>query len=207
MDYSSRILLSTGIIFLLLTILNATFASNINPSFLRAEVLSSIASVALMLIAFLWSEGKSTTKSQNLQFDNQGLIMEDGLTEEIRNELGWGSHLLLTATPAATLIIYWDHKVLIRRGLISNNEFIPGTTCLNAQKSKRLISLPNTKFFPAKYEFDCIVKGLPSLIIYPLDNRGWVILGGCVEKCFSKSDEKWITGWSERLKDILIKSN
>jgi hypothetical protein len=31
-----------------------------------------------------------------------------------------------------------------------------------------------------------------------------VVIGGWSERCFSRSDERWLTGWAERLKTTLM---
>ena len=207
MTTQSKVTLFIGILFLLLTTLNTVLSAEINPSFQRAEILAGISSVIIMLLAFL-SDRKKLQVSQN-KFANsqQGLFLSEHLTGTTRYELAWGSQLLLTATPAATILIYWDDEVLLRRGLIRDTKFTPGITCLNAQNQQKLISLGHSKFYPNRLEFDSILENLPAIIIYPLINRGWLILGGSTENCFSKSDQKWIIGWSARLTEELITVN
>ncbi len=203
MPVAARTSLVVGILFLCLTILNTLIAEQIDPSLLRAEVLSAISSVCLMLVAFLWTEATPRKFNNQIVLDEQGLYIDEAISDEIRNELGWGSYQFLTATAAATILIYWDERILLQRGVIGKGEFKPGKTCMDVQNKKKLLSLGNTKLFPARIEFDTIVEDLPSIIIYPLEKRGWVILGGCSEKCFTKSDERWVVGWSNRLESIL----
>ena len=118
---------------------------------------------------------------------------------KILNELGWGSHLLLTATPAATILIYCEDKILLRRGILGKGNFIPGDICSRAMHTKKMISLVNTSKFPGRSEFDPILYNLPAVIIYPLRDRGFVIVGGWSERCFTISDERWLVGWSQKL--------
>ena len=133
----------------------------------------------------------------------QYLFIEEKLNENIRKELAWGSHLILTATPAATLLVYWGNETILKRGLIRENRFHPGDICLRAKNTSKMISLVNTRMYPGRKEFDSILPNLPSVIIYSISNNGWVIVGGWSERCFSKSDEKWISGWSDKLFDLL----
>jgi len=205
MSSKAIICLSIGVSFLILTVVNSFTEEFITPSYQRAELLAGITSTCLMLVAFLWTEPAHKKKISKYKKNMpEGLVIADEISETVRNELGWGSQLLLTATPAVTLLVYWDRQVLIRRGILGCGNFIPGSTCLEVTKSEKLLSLPNTKFFPAKTEFDSILEGLPSLIVSPLEKRGWLVLGGNTEKCFSISDEKWIKGWSERLTSVLL---
>ena len=189
-----------------LTIFNYLYSYEINPSCQRAEVLAAISSVLLMLISFL-SPSSSANKSEPHRLDgDQGIFIDDKINNYIRNEIGWGSQLLLTATPAATMLIYWDQKVILRRGILGPGNFIPQSICNEARKKNGLISMANTKLYPKRNEFDSILENIPSLLIYPLAERGWVILGGSSIRCFSKSDEKWFVGWSDKLLELLIKS-
>ena len=204
MSNSAKTAFYIGFLFLALTIINEFYAADITPSLQRVEILAGISSVGLMLVAFLWTEAVPKKNLTRLNTDKQGVVIYPSLNELIRNELGWCSQLLLTATPSSTILVYWDDKILIRRGILGNGNFEPGPTCLTAKKDNKLISLPNTKLFPGSYEFENIYKDLPSIIVYPLAQKGWLIIGGCSERCFSKSDEKWITGCGDRLAETLI---
>ena len=53
----------------------------------------------------------------------------------------------------------------------------------------------------AAAEFDALLSGVPSVMIQPLGRDGLVVLGGWAPRCFSNSDQAWLQGWAERLKD------
>ena len=110
---------------------------------------------------------------------------------------------MLTATPAAVILVYWDKRVILQRGIVGDGQFVPGQICQQANSRGDLISLVNTSLFPGRVEFDPIINNLPAVMIYPLASCGWVILGGWSERCFSRSDELWLIGWSKRLKTQL----
>lgn len=44
-------------------------------------------------------------------------------------------------------------------------------------------------------------------MVQPLGESGWVVIGGWSERCFSRSDERWLSGWAERLKTTLEVEN
>ena len=104
---------------------------------------------------------------------------------------------------------------MLRRGLVpeallvddqdsANGEsFTPGPICERAQRQGQLVSLVKTALYPGRTEFDPVLPGLPSVMVQPLGERGWVVLGGWSERCFSRSDERWFTGWCERLRTTL----
>ena len=131
--------------------------------------------------------------------------MEPSLEADLKEELAWGSHMLLTATPAATILVHWRDQIILRRGLLSDADapFTPGPICRRAMDRETTISLVNTTLFPGRHEFDPVLKNLPAVLIVPLGTQGIVVLGGWSERCFSQSDEQWLEGWSARLRTKL----
>ena len=135
----------------------------------------------------------------------EGFELCNELSEDTRNELAWGSKQILTATAASTVLIYWDNKVILRRGVISEKIFEPGEICKRSIDQNRLISLVNTELFPGRDEFNGVLNNLPAVIVYPLKKRGLTIVGGWSKRSFTNSDEKWISGWSDKLYLLLSK--
>ena len=215
MPFGARVSLSAGVLVLLLAAGNAFSAPMIDPSLQRAEVLAGMAAVGLMLVAVLWTRAQPLAPTAVDLDGEQGFVLAERLDPGTRTELAWGSHLLLTATSAATILVAWDNVVVLRRGLIpsaavtnepkalSSEEFAPGAICERASRSGQLVSLVKTALYPGRTEFDPVLPGLPAVMVYPLGQRGWVVLGGWSERCFSRSDERWFSGWAERLKTSL----
>ena len=199
----SSLVIIFGSFLIVLSIINIATANQINPNLVRAEALSGIASIALITIGYLWTEINPKKPSKAKLKGKEGFEICNLLNEDQRNELAWGSQQILTATAASTILIYWDNKVILRRGLISEKKFKPGDICKKSIDQKRLISLVNTELFPGRQEFDSVLEGLPAVIIYPLSKRGLTIVGGWSKRSFTNSDEKWISGWSDKLYDLL----
>ena len=199
----SNLVIIFGVFLLFLSIVNIVTSGEVTPSLVRGESISGIASIALITIGYLWTEinPKKTNRANLIGKEGFEICLE--LTQEQKNELAWGSQLILTATAASTILIYWDNNVILRRGIISDSIFIPGEICKRALEQQRLISLVNTDLFPGREEFDSIIKGLPAVFIYPISNRGLTIVGGWSKRSFTKSDEKWISGWSDKLFTLL----
>ena len=199
----SNLVIIFGIFLLILSIVNIVTATEINPSLVRGETLSGIASISLITIGYLWTEIKPKEPTRANLEGKEGFEIDLDLSEEQKYELAWGSQQILTATAASTILIFWDNKVILRRGLISNKSFNPGEICNRAIQQQRIISLVNTELFPGRDEFDCVVDDLPAVIVYPLSNRGLTIVGGWSKRSFTNSDEKWISGWSDKIYDLL----
>ena len=203
MPGSARLCLFSGLLVLGLAVFNALSAATFPPALQRAEVLAGMAGVGLMLVAVLWTRAVPLSpEAVNLEGE-QGLLIAEGLTNELRTELAWGSHQFLTATSAASMLVYWDDTVLIRRGLITDRVFQPGAICRRCMKRQELISLVKTALYPGREEFDPVLPGLPAVMVQPLGERGWIVLGGWSERCFTRADERWLTGWAERLRTEL----
>ncbi|MGB1416323.1 MAG: cofactor assembly of complex C subunit B [Synechococcus sp.] len=203
MPVPARFVLSMGLLVLLLTLVNAGTAQVISPELQRAEVIAGLAAVGLMLIAVLWTQANPRSAERQELSGEQGLVLADDLDEAARQELGWGSHMLLTATSAATLLVYWRGRVLLRRGLIGDEHFEPGAICQRAMDRDTLISMVKTALFPGRGEFDAVLPDLPAVVVAPIGHDGIVIVGGWSERCFTRSDELWLTGWVERLRTTL----
>ncbi len=199
----SNLVIIFGSFLLFLSIINIATASDVYPSLVRGETISGLASIALITIGYLWKDIKPKEQTKVNLKGKQGLEINVDLSEEIKYELAWGSKQILTATAASTILIFWDNQVILRRGLITNKTFVPGEICKRAVEQKRLISLVNTELFPGREEFDCVLESLPSVIVYPISTRGLTIVGGWSKRSFTNSDERWISGWSDKLFDLL----
>ena len=203
MPGSARLCLFSGLLVLALAVFNALTADAFTPSLQRAEVLSGMAAVGLMLVAVLWTRAIPLSPNTVDLEGEQGLVMADELSDGLRTELAWGSHQFLTATSAASILVYWDDKVLLRRGLITDDSFRPGEICRRSTERQTLVSLVRTALYPGRQEFDAVLPGLPAVMVQPLGRRGWIVLGGWSERCFTRSDERWLAGWAERLRTEL----
>nr|YP_002048712.1 hypothetical protein PCC_0042 [Paulinella chromatophora]ACB42502.1 hypothetical protein PCC_0042 [Paulinella chromatophora] len=192
-----------GLIGLLASILNQYSADTFGPSLIRASVLASLLAVGLMLVGILWTVITPVITSRAIIGGEQGFNYSVNLPYSVMNELAWGSQMLLTATPAASLLIWWDKGVILRRGQISHTDFVPGPICTRARDKAHAISLVNLALYPGRHEFDGILENLPSVIVQPLGARGWLIIGGWSVRCFTRSDETWIRGWSEKIRVLL----
>tara|TARA_Y100001968_G_scaffold119621_1_gene108965 strand:- start:34 stop:651 length:618 start_codon:yes stop_codon:yes gene_type:complete len=199
----SNLVIVFGSFLLLLSIINIATATDVNPSLVRGETISGIASIALIAIGYLWTEIKPLTPTKADLKGKEAFEISLDLSEDQKYELAWGSQQILTATAASTILIFWDNKVILRRGLITEKSFKPGKVCNRAIEQQRLISLVNTELFPGREEFDSVLKDLPAVIVYPLSTRGLTIVGGWSKRSFTTSDEKWISGWSDKLFDLL----
>ncbi len=207
MGFNGKTLIIIGSILFLFQLANFFSIDSITPELERAQVLSAIASVIIILIGFLFKQFNSTSGDKvNLKGANK-FIFDSNIPNEVLDELAWGSEAILTSTAAATVLIHNDGVNILRRGIISSNIFNPGETCLRSIKDMKLISLANTKFYPGRDEFFSFCPNIPSILIVPINNKAFILVGGWSSKCFTKSDEKWINNWSKKVNNIFSKND
>jgi hypothetical protein len=203
MPTPARAVLICAFLLLGLTVTNAGLAESVTPDFQRAEVLAGMAAVGLMLVAVLWTRANPRSAEKVPLQGEQGLVIADQLNDAQKQELAWGSHMLLTATPAASVLVLWRQQVVLRRGLISQSPFQPGAITMRAMERDQTISLVNTTLFPGRAEFDAMLPSLPAILVCPMGDKGVVIVGGWSPRCFTRSDERWLEGWTQRLRTTL----
>ncbi|MCB4410886.1 cofactor assembly of complex C subunit B [Synechococcus sp. MU1611] len=203
MPAPARVVLICALLLLGLTVTNAGLAGTVTPDLQRAEVLAGMASVGLMLVAVLWTRANPKSAEKVSLKGEQGLVLFEQLNDVQKQELAWGSHMLLTATPAASVLVLWRQQVVLRRGLISQDPFQPGAITKRAMDREQTISLVNTTLFPGRAEFDGMLQSLPAILVCPMGQQGVVIVGGWSPRCFSRSDERWLEGWAQRLRTTL----
>lgn len=200
---AARIPLVAGALGLTLSVVNQFTAGTVDPALERAGVLASILAVVLMLVGLLWTRITPEPAERAQLEGEERLELAESLDPALQRELAWGSTLLLTATPAATLLLVWRGAVLLRRGLQpvapDAPTFVEGPICERARQSGRAISLVDLRLYPGRSEFDPLLQGLPAVVVQPLMEAGVMVLGGWSARCFSRSDLIWLEGWTRRL--------
>ena len=207
MNFNGKTLIIIGCILFILQLGNFFSIETISPALERAQVLSAISSLIIVLIGFLFRQFNSNIGDRvDLKGENK-FIFDPDIPEEILEELAWGSEAILTSTAAAAILIHNNGKNIMRRGITTNDVFKPGETCLRSIKNMKLISLANTKFYPGRDEFVTFCPNIPSIIVNPINNKSFILIGGWSSRCFTKSDEKWIKNWSKKLNNIFLKNS
>jgi hypothetical protein len=200
MGRPARLCLTAGLLGLLLCVLNQWSAPALSPSLERAGVLASLLSVGLMLVAILWTRAVPIPADRVSLPGAQGLDLRPDLPEPLRQELGWGSQMLLTATPAASLLLHWRGETLLRRGVLAQDAFAPGAICSRSLSTGKATCLVNLALYPGRDEFRGLPEGAPAVIVQPIGSEGVLVVAGWSARCFSRSDEAWIAGWSQKLR-------
>jgi hypothetical protein len=203
MPAPARFCLAAGVLGLVLCVLNQFTAPELTPALERAAVLTSLMAVGLLLVAALWTRVQPLTPERVDLTGAQGMELEPGLPPALAEELAWGSRMLLTATPAASVLLHWNGRCLLRRGVLGATAFRPGAICERSRQSGRLVSLVDLRLYPGRDEFSGLPEGTPAVLVLPIGSHGWLLIGGWSPRCFSRSDEAWAEGWGSRLRNSL----
>jgi hypothetical protein len=196
----ARFVLAIGLIGLVVAVTNQLTAPQLDPPLERASVLAGLLAVGMMVVAALWQRVLPPAPVRAELGGTEGWELAEGLPEDLVRELGWGSSMLLTATPAATLLLHDGERTLLRRGLLSATVFAPGPICQQAIQRQRAISLVDLGPYPGRGEFDPVLPGLPAVVVQPVGARGVLVMGGWTARCFSPADLRWLEGWARKLK-------
>jgi hypothetical protein len=199
---AARITTAAGALALLVTVVNQLTAAGPDPALQRSSALASLLAVGLMLVGILWTRLAPQPAERAALVGEQGLVQRSGLDQALAAELDWGSRMLLTATPAAVVLLWWQGAVLLQRGLIQHNgaaAYSPGPIARQAWQRGRAIHLVDLRLYPGRNEFAPVLQGLPSVVVQPLGTQGLLLVGGWSARCFSSSDQAWIAGWAARL--------
>ena len=204
MKFNGKSIIIVGSVLFIFQLANFISIKLITPELGRAQVLAALSSILIILVGLLFERFNPISGEKiKLEGDNK-FIYEKNLPSNLLNELAWGSEAVLTSTAAASVLINFNGKNILKRGIVSSKEFIPGETCLRSIKEMKLISLANTKFYPGRDEFDNFCLKVPSILIVPVNNKSFILIGGWSSRCFTKSDEKWISNWAKKLSELFI---
>ncbi|EDX74019.1 hypothetical protein MC7420_5899 [Coleofasciculus chthonoplastes PCC 7420] len=134
----------------------------------------------------------------------EGFELTPELPEAVKTELAWASHLLLTNTVTRSLVVFYQGKVLLRRGVLGKKpEVKPGAILKRVLEQQKPIYLVDLKLYPGRIEFDYLPENTQGLICQPLGNQGALILGANAPRSYTKQDERWIEGLADKLGNTL----
>lgn len=166
----------------------------------RSDALGIIEGAALLLIGFLWQQIQPKPPAKVELEGEPGFELDQDLDETLQTELAWSSHILLTNTVTRSLVVYYDGKTVMRRGILGENPQVkPGKIIKQVFARQKPIYLVNLNLYPGKVEFDYLPPNTQGVICQPLNEKGVIILGADTPRSYTKQDEKWIEAIAEKL--------
>jgi hypothetical protein len=184
----------------ILLLINRLSTIALTPSQSRSDVVGVILAGTLLLIWLIWQQIQPRSPEAVTLIGQEGLEFAPDLSESIKTELAWASHLLLTNTVTKSLVAFHQGKVLMRRGILGKTaEVKVGTILERVLKTQKPIYLVNLTLYPGRIEFDYLPENTQGLICQPMGKEGVLILGANIPRSYTKQDEIWIEGIADKL--------
>lgn len=196
--------IAVGILAGTLLMINRLLTPNLTDSQARSDVLGVVLSALLILTGLLWQRIQPKSPDTVQLVGEEGFELADPLPDAVKTELAWASHLLLTNTVTRSIVVWYDGKVLLRRGILgSASEVKPGAIVQRVLTTRKPVYLVNLNLYPGKIEFDYLPENTQGVICQPLGDRGAMILAANAPRSYTQQDEAWIAGIADKLDNTL----
>lgn len=190
-----------------LLLVNRLLTPDLTNAQSRSDALGVIISAVLILTGLLWQQVQPRTPERVDLIGEEGFELDPTLPDALKTELAWASHLLLTNTVTRSLIVWYDGKILLRRGILPpKREVTPGSILQRVLDKQAPVYLVALKVYPGRIEFDYLPENTQGVICQPLGKRGAMILGANAPRSYTRQDEKWISAIAAKLENTLNQS-
>lgn len=170
----------------------------------RSDALGVILSAVLILTGLLWQQVQPRSPEAVVLVGEEGFELEPSLPDTVKTELAWASHLLLTNTATRSVIVWYEGKVLLRRGILPEQRNIkPGAILQRVLEKQKPVYLVSLKLYPGRVEFDYLPENTQGVICQPIGDRGVLILAANAPRSYTRQDENWIAGIADKLENTL----
>lgn len=183
-----------------LLLINRVLTTDVTPSQARGDAMGVILSAVLILTGLLWQQVQPRSPDAVQLIGEEGFELAPDLSDEIKTELAWATHLLLTNTVTKTIVVLVGDRVLLRRGILgAKSQVDPGAILKRVLETGKPVYLVDLKVYPGRIEFDYLPENTQGVICQPIGNKGAMILGANAPRSYTKQDETWIGGIADKL--------
>ena len=183
---------------------NRVLTPSLSDSQARSDALGVIVSAVLILTGLLWQRVQPRLPESVELVGDQGFELLPDLPDAVKTELAWASHLLLTNTVTATIVVYYRGEVLLRRGVLSPQAQVkPGAILQRVLDNHKAIYLVALAIYPGRFEFDYLPENTQGVICQPIGTEGVLILGANAPRSYTRQDENWVAAIAEKLDHTL----
>ena len=187
-----------------LLLVNRLLTIQLTESQARSDALGILEGAVLILVGLIWQQIQPRSPDVVTLIGEEGLELAPDLPTEVKTELAWASHLLLTNTVTRSLVVYYQDKTLLRRGILGKkSQVTPGAILQKVLEQQKPIYLVNLNLYPGKIEFNYLPENTQGIICQPIGKAGVLILGANAPRSYTKQDEKWIEGIADKLANTL----
>ena len=185
-------------------LVNRLLTIQLTESQARSDAVGIIEGAVLILVGLIWQQIQPRSPDMVTLIGEEGLELASELPTEVKTELAWASHLLLTNTVTRSIVVYYQGKTLLRRGILGQKSQVePGAILQKVLEQQKPIYLVNLNLYPGKVEFDYLPENTQGIICQPMGSEGALILGANAPRSYTKQDEKWVEGIADKLAETL----
>jgi hypothetical protein len=188
-----------------LLFINRLMTADLTNSQSRSDALGVILSALLILTGLLWRRVQPRLPEAVELIGDRGFELDPMLPEAAKVELAWASHSLLTNTVTKSIVIWYDGKMLLRRGVLGlAAELNPGPIVKRVLASDKPIYLVALKLYPGRVEFPYLPENTQGVICQPLGKKGVLVLGANAPRSYTQQDEAWVAAIADKLSATLV---
>lgn len=188
----------------MLLMVNRLLTPALTDSQARSDAVGVIISAVLILTGLLWQRVQPKRPDAVVLVGEQGFELAPALPETVQTELAWASHLLLTNTATRSVVVWYDGRLLMRRGVLGREAALTlGPILQRVLKTQKPVYLVNLKLYPGGVEFSYLPENTQGVIVQPIGGKGAVILGANAPRSYTQQDEAWVAGLADKLENTL----
>jgi hypothetical protein len=171
----------------------------------RSDALGIILSALLILTGLLWQQVQPRSPDTVVLIGEEGFELSPDLPESAKTELAWASHLLLTNTATRSIVVWYQGRVLLRRGILgAKAEVKPGAILQRVVDKQKPVYLVRLDLYPGRVEFDYLPENTQGVICQPIGNQGALMLGANAPRSYTRQDEVWVAAIADKLENTLF---
>jgi hypothetical protein len=195
-----RLPIAVGALASVLLLVNRILTPALTDSQARSDALGIILCAVLVLTGFLWQQIQPQPPEAVTLKGEEGFELDSSLPPAVQAELAWASRLLLTNTVTKSIVLYYQGRVLLRRGILGPNRLDqPGPILQRVLQTQKPIYLVSLKLYPGRVEFSYLPENTQGIICQPVGEEGVMVLGANIPRSYTKQDEAWITALAEKI--------
>jgi hypothetical protein len=187
-----------------LLVLNRVLTPELTNPQARSDVLGVILSALLILSGLIWQRVQPRLPDSVTLIGPEGLELAPDLPEALQVELAWASHTLLTNTVSRSVVVWYQGKTLLRRGVLGPvAEVEPGPILQRVLDKQKPIYLVDLKLYPGRLEFNYLPENSQGVICQPIGSDGVLILAANAPRSYTQQDENWVAAIADKLANSL----
>ncbi len=188
-----------------LLVINRFVTANPEPAQTRSDALGLGLSAVLVLVGLLWQQVVPDPPEASPLIGSERYEIAD---ERFRQDFDLLKSCLLEQTRAASLLVWYQGKVLLRAGIFPESAaFIPATIAQRVLSTGKSVYLVDLNLFPGRAEFACLPEGTRALVCQGIGQTGILLVGSAYPRSFSPQELAWIEILAIHLEKIFTTAN